>query len=617
MLHDHTNNVNQTNTFNNTRPVFHLYRPYYWISDPCAPYYDPETQTYHVFYQQKGPSVKWGWDIDWGHAVSKDLLFWDDLEPAIVRGSPGELDHISVFSGFYLANGFEGLPTIFYTGAVHKPINWALPYEPGYEKQMMAYSTDNGMTWTKYGVVLDMPPSQYKNITSWRDPHVFKSIRLQTLLNHPSSTHYMVLSGNDRENGPMAFLYSSNNLTEWQPLSIPFFHAPLDKTIIEKEDGCHQTLYEAVITDVGTSLGYNFESSSYFELSDEQGRLYSFLSLGTEGGRDIKLNHWPLWIMGEVALENCKNCTKDHDKTVKFKMLASGVKDWGQYYATSGFPVGEKDLFIGWIGDADPDPITHDYIGREDRQWAGSLTVPRERFILTKDVIPSPNIPKSWWSTSSRSINGTDSLEIQTLGMKAIDALDGLHDDLVYNLDTPTHLNVDESSDVNEFTCITPISLSKIKLDTFDMKVSFQVPNTSSIGVAIRKSEPSTLSSEIEETLVYYDTKSSKIMVDRSKSSLQEGYESFTEEGQFTLLDVVDTNGVVRKEDMNLRIMVDRTIVEVYVNDWVVLSTKIYPTRVDATSLAFILKGEDCVVKSAQIWTMKDSFPNRVYMPSS
>ncbi|TPX49102.1 hypothetical protein SeMB42_g02743 [Synchytrium endobioticum] len=583
-----------TNSFNNTRPLFHFYRPGYWISDPCAPYLDDDTGLYHLFYQQKGPSVKWWYDIDWGHAVSKDLLFWDDLEPAIVRGQPGEYDHTSVFSGFYLPNGYKSLPTIFYTGTIHGPINWALPYKPGYETQAMAYSTDKGMTWTKYGVVLPLPPTEYMNITSWRDPQVFQSTKLQTLLNYPKETHFMVVSGNDREYGPMMFLYSSTNLTSWSPLSIPFFDGPLIKTPVVADDGTVQTLYEAVATDIGTSLGFNFESGSYFELTDNSGRVYSFLTLGAEGGRDIKLNHWPLWVMGDVVLESSRPATTD--KTVKFRMLANGVVDWGQYYATSGFPDGDKDLFMGWIGDADPDPITHDYIGRDERQWSGSLTVPRERFILTKEVIPLPDIPASWWSTSSRSTHGTTTLEIQTLGMKPADKLAGLHDK-VYSVPTPANLHVRKSSDESEFTYITPPSLSSIKLDTFDMSVSFTVANASAVGIAIRKSPPTTAYNETEETLVYYDVDAAKIVVDRSKASLQDG-------------------GDVVKEEMNLRVMVDRTIVEVYVNDWAVLSTKIYPTRSDSTGLAFIAKGGDAIVTSCDVFTMKDIFPNRIYTSS-
>lgn len=35
------------------RPAYHFTPPYGWMNDPCAPGYDPETKTYHLFYQCK------------------------------------------------------------------------------------------------------------------------------------------------------------------------------------------------------------------------------------------------------------------------------------------------------------------------------------------------------------------------------------------------------------------------------------------------------------------------------------------------------------------------------------------------------------------------------------
>lgn len=56
------------------------------MNDPCAPGYDPQTGTYHLFYQWNPRSHAWG-DISWGHATSKDLLTWTHRSDGVGRGS--------------------------------------------------------------------------------------------------------------------------------------------------------------------------------------------------------------------------------------------------------------------------------------------------------------------------------------------------------------------------------------------------------------------------------------------------------------------------------------------------------------------------------------------------
>uniref|UniRef100_K3WW94 Glycosyl hydrolase family 32 N-terminal domain-containing protein n=1 Tax=Globisporangium ultimum (strain ATCC 200006 / CBS 805.95 / DAOM BR144) TaxID=431595 RepID=K3WW94_GLOUD len=62
-----------TAEFNKHRPVYHFLARKNWMNDPCAPYYDEETQTYHMFYQSNPNQTVWG-NMTWGHAVSKDQV---------------------------------------------------------------------------------------------------------------------------------------------------------------------------------------------------------------------------------------------------------------------------------------------------------------------------------------------------------------------------------------------------------------------------------------------------------------------------------------------------------------------------------------------------------------
>ena len=75
------------------RPQFHFTYKVGWLSDVNGPFcYRGE---YHLFTQHVpgGPGLDYT-KIHWGHAISKDLLRWEEMPPAL---APDE--HGPVFSG--------------------------------------------------------------------------------------------------------------------------------------------------------------------------------------------------------------------------------------------------------------------------------------------------------------------------------------------------------------------------------------------------------------------------------------------------------------------------------------------------------------------------------------
>ena len=143
------------------RPQFHFTPEKNWMNDPNGlVYFDGE---YHLFYQYNPFGDKWG-HMSWGHAVSKDLVHWQNLPVALP-----EEDGIMIFSGSAVVDekntsgfGLSGKPPMvaIYTG-----------YHPadGRQDQRIAYSTDRGRTWTKYS---GNPVIDIKS-TDFRDPKVF------------------------------------------------------------------------------------------------------------------------------------------------------------------------------------------------------------------------------------------------------------------------------------------------------------------------------------------------------------------------------------------------------------------------------------------------------------
>lgn len=147
------------------RPQFHYTPPENWMNDPNGlVYYDGE---YHLFYQYNPEGDRWG-HMSWGHAVSTDLVHWETLGVAIP-----EADGVMAFSGSAVVDeantsgfGSPGAPPMVavYTGA-----NTAT----GDQTQNLAYSTDRGRTWTRYAgnPVLDAEVNDFRDPkVFWYEP---------------------------------------------------------------------------------------------------------------------------------------------------------------------------------------------------------------------------------------------------------------------------------------------------------------------------------------------------------------------------------------------------------------------------------------------------------------
>ena len=132
------------------RPQFHYTPAANWMNDPNGLVYNEETEEYHMFYQCCATLEENQAEKYWGHAVSKDLIHWKELPVAIGPDALGSIWSGSAVidrnntSGFFDDSTPAGARMVaFFTYA-----GGDTTY--GYEKQGLAYSTDNGLTWNKY-----------------------------------------------------------------------------------------------------------------------------------------------------------------------------------------------------------------------------------------------------------------------------------------------------------------------------------------------------------------------------------------------------------------------------------------------------------------------------------
>ena len=178
------------------RPQFHFTPERNWMNDPNGlTFLDGE---YHLFFQHNPAGDEWG-HMSWGHAVSRDLVHWQQLALALAE-TGGEM----VFSGCVVADAENTAGFGDGGGTTLVAIYTANSPEPQLQSQCLAYSLDRGRTWTRYpgNPVLDLGERNF------RDPKVF--------WHEPTRRWVMIVSWPERRT---VRFYSSPNLKHWAHLS--------------------------------------------------------------------------------------------------------------------------------------------------------------------------------------------------------------------------------------------------------------------------------------------------------------------------------------------------------------------------------------------------------------
>ncbi len=172
------------------RPLYHFTPPANWINDPNGlVYYAGE---YHLFYQYHPGSTIWG-PMHWGHAVSTDLVNWQQLPIALYPDALGAIFSGSAVIDWHNTAGFgqEAMIALFTHNSAQG------------QSQSLAYSTDKGRTWSKYAgnPVISAPAGE----KDFRDPKVF------WVANGDYAGHWvMLLAVSDS-----IWVYTSTNLKNW------------------------------------------------------------------------------------------------------------------------------------------------------------------------------------------------------------------------------------------------------------------------------------------------------------------------------------------------------------------------------------------------------------------
>lgn len=181
------------------RPYAHFTAKRGWLNDPNGLVY--YHGCYHMFYQHNPVDCKWE-NMHWGHAVSTDLIHWQEREIAFYPDEDG-----TVFSGSAIVDrkNVTGLKQneydvilIFYTcaGGTSEASKGKL------FTQNLAYSIDGGNSFIKYG----SNPLIAHLVAGNRDPKV--------IYYEPDDSYIMAFYLENHD----FVLYQSKNMLQWKQI---------------------------------------------------------------------------------------------------------------------------------------------------------------------------------------------------------------------------------------------------------------------------------------------------------------------------------------------------------------------------------------------------------------
>ena len=254
------------------RPQFHFTARKNWLNDPNGMvFYEGE---YHLFFQHNPLGMQPG-NLSWGHAVSRDMVHWEQLANALTPDALGPIWSGSAVVDWNSTTGFGQAgdkPLVAMYTAAGEPFT-----------QCLAFSLDRGRTWTKY----DHNPVLPHIIGGDRDPKVVWHV--------PTRRWVMALylDGSDFA------LFSSPDMKAWtrlQTLTLPgcdecpdFFEMPIQGSPNE-----HRWVFTAANGRylVGTFDGHTFTPESGVLPSDYGANFYAvqtFSDIPRADGRRIQI----------------------------------------------------------------------------------------------------------------------------------------------------------------------------------------------------------------------------------------------------------------------------------------------------------------------------------------
>ncbi|MED6125471.1 Beta-fructofuranosidase, cell wall isozyme [Stylosanthes scabra] len=308
------------------RTAYHFQPPKHWINGPMR-----YKGVYHLFYQYNPKGAVWG-NIVWAHSVSKDLVNWIPLDPAIFPSQPSDINGCWSGSATMLPGG---KPVILYTGIDpnnHQVQNLAFPKN---------LSDPFLREWIKSPKNPLMAPTVANKInsSSFRDP---------TTAWKGQDGYWRVLIGNKVDTMGRAILYKSKDFVNWVEAQQPL-HSAQGAGMWECPD-FYPVLNNGPNINVGLDTSVNGDHVRHVLKVSLDDKKHDYYMIGTyDAAKDI--------------------FTPDNNNNKGLELRY----DYGKYYASKSiFDDGKnRRVLFGWVNESSSQ---NDDI---KKGWAGIHTIPR------------------------------------------------------------------------------------------------------------------------------------------------------------------------------------------------------------------------------------------------
>jgi beta-fructofuranosidase len=234
-----------------------------------------------------------------------------------------------------------------------------------------------------------------------------------------------------------------------------------------------------------------------------------------------------------------------------FTPLTQNIIDYGGYFyapQTLLDPTGRR-LQCGWLWEGRSDESQY------DAGWAGVLSLPRVLSLSEDNMLrlePAPELRQ----------------------------LRGIHKSVMDLSIVSTSL----------------MQLGEIQGECLEIQVEFILDEATELSIGVRCSPDGA-----EKTFIRYDRLQGSLLIDRQKSSLSEDVERDIRTGPLTL---------AADEPLFLHIFLDRSVIEVFANYRLCMSSRIYPSRTDSLGIGFFALGGSASINVLDVWEIKSIIPS-------
>ncbi|WP_348825538.1 glycoside hydrolase family 32 protein [Flavobacterium aestuarii] len=319
------------------RPNLHFTPKKGWMNDPNGMFF--YKGLYHLYFQHYPDKNLWG-PMHWGHATSRDMITWKEQKIALYPDEKGYIFSGSSVVDVNNTSGFGSLknPPIVAIFTYHDPVKEKAG-AIDYQSQAIAYSLDEGMTWTKYK---GNPVIKNPGIKDFRDPKMmWDTVHNQWIMILAADVETKIYRSSNLIDWELASAFGKNLGVHGAPWECPDFF-PI------KAEGTDETKW--VLLQSINPGGPNGGSATQYFVGDFDGKTFT---LADSFAKDLNIVD-ALWV--DYGKDNYAGVT------------------WSNVPEADG-----RKLFIGWMSN-------WEYAMKVPTEnWRSSTTIPRELKLINTD----------------------------------------------------------------------------------------------------------------------------------------------------------------------------------------------------------------------------------------